>query len=693
MRSSSIDKKEKVKRRISLRIKWLLFICTSVFLAIVVSVSIMGVKVTSIFKEDSTSINESSAQNAAAQINLSMATYENSLEQLSQLVSNQIKNGDSIKDIQKTLEAFQKNNEDLISVYYMDGSDGSLYASPQMDFNQDARETKTYTQLTERPETKWMDVYKDGGSGMIMTSVVTPVLSDGKMAGALGYDIDLATIGKMRSTIEKDSTSNLVILDSQGFIVSSFMKDMDGKNMNPDKSGMEEGVEDFITDTDRFSSEFKWVADMYNGGGKANQPLTLDGEDYTGEWSTVPEVNWKVLALTPDKILQSKLGDITRIVLVSGILGLLFGMVCALYLAGKLTKIMADFQKIIEKTASGDLVTEFAIKSNDEIGDLSKSYNSMLGKLRRLVEKVNGNAESVTNANAGLSQIAAENSAAITDVSRAIEEIAAGASNQSEQVEHGAGTIQVLSGEIDGLSKKSRETQSVLELASEKIESGKQQVSGLEASYHKLEVAFSAVTSMSLRLVEKSKTISDVTNAISKISEQTNLLSLNASIEAARAGESGKGFAVVANEVRSLADDSKEATKNIQAIIQSILSDTEELLKTTNETNQISKDQKNAVNTVSEAMKELEDSVGKISNSIQEETQSIESINQQKETVIKVIEEITAVSQQTTASSEEIASSMEEQAASSNELAQYTQQLTQLINDLEQTLGEFQIEK
>ncbi len=168
---------------------------------------------------------------------------------------------------------------------------------------------------------------------------------------------------------------------------------------------------------------------------------------------------------------------------------------------------------------------------------------------------------------------------------------------------------------------------------------------------------------------------------------------MNASIKAARAGESGKGFAVVANELRSLADNSKEATKDIQAIIQSILSDTEELLKTINETNQISKDQKNAVYTVSEAMKELEDSVGKISKSIQEETRPIESINQQKGTVIKLIEEITAVSQQTTASSEEIASSMEEQAASSNELAQYTQQLTQLINDLEQTLGEFQVEK
>ncbi|MGG4267340.1 HAMP domain-containing protein [Peribacillus simplex] len=452
MGSSPID--EKVKRRISLRIKWLLFICTSVFLAIVVSVSIMGVKVTSIFKEDSIALNKSSAQNAAAQINLSKATFENSLEQLSQLISNQIKNGDSVKDIQKTIGAFQKNNEDLISVYFMDGSDGSLYASPQMDFDKDARETRTYAQLTERPETKWMDVYKDSTSGTIMTSVVTPVILDGKMVGALGYDIDLSTIGKMRANIEKDSTSNLVIMDSQGFIVSSFIKDMDGKNVNPEKSGMEEGVEDYIEDADRFNSEFKWVADIYNGADNANQSLTLDGEDYTAEWSTVPEVKWKVLALTPSKILQSKLTGIIRIVLISGILGLLFGTICALYLSGKLMKIMAEFQKVIEKKASGDLVTEFAFKSNDEIGDLSKSYNSMLAKLRGLVAKVNGNAESVTNANAGLSQIAAENSTAITDVSRAIEEIAAGASNQSEQVEHGASTIQVLSEEIDGLSKQ-----------------------------------------------------------------------------------------------------------------------------------------------------------------------------------------------------------------------------------------------
>ena len=683
----------KKKRRISIRVKWMLFICASIFLAIGVSVSIMDFQITKKFKDDSVTVNKSSAQNAVSLISTDMKLYEDSIDQLSQLVSIHIKNGDSLKDIQKTIESFQKNNDQLLSAYYMDGTDGSLYASPKMEFKGDARETQTYTQLSENPKTKWMDVYQDIVNGGIMTSVVTPVLANGKMVGALGYDIDLSIIGKMRKEIEKHSNANLVILDSQGIIVSSFMKEMDGKNMNPDQSGKVEGVGDIETDSSGFKSEFQWVSDMYNGSKQTSQTLDWKGQQYTGETTSVPDVNWKVVAFTSDDVLQAELSGINRTVIVSMILGILIGIACAFYLSGKLKKLISDLRNVMKKTASGDLVTEFHYHANDEMGDLSKSYNIMLSKLRELISDVKGNTNSVNEATKGLSQIAMENSTSITEVTRAIEEIAVGAANQSEFVEDGANTIQLLSNEIDGLSRVSDMTQSVLETAADKIESGKVQVNDLETSYQKLEAAFSAVSSMSLSLVEKSKTISTVTNTISQISEQTNLLSLNASIEAARAGESGKGFAVVANEVRSLAEDSKEATKDIQEIIQSIISDTEKLLKTTNETNQISANQKSAVMTVSSAMKDLEDSVSKISQSIVKETRSIATINQQKETVVKMIEEITAVSQQTSASSQEIASSMEEQSASSNELAKYTEHFTQLISELEHTLREFQINK
>lgn len=117
----------------------------------------------------------------------------------------------------------------------MDGKTGKLHISPYADFKHDVHETRTYKTLTKAPKVTWMDVYKDKISGKIMTSVVSPVIVSGKMVGALGYDIDLTTIGVSRSKIEKYTENNLVILDSQGFVVSAFIKNSDGKNMNPEK--------------------------------------------------------------------------------------------------------------------------------------------------------------------------------------------------------------------------------------------------------------------------------------------------------------------------------------------------------------------------------------------------------------------------------------------------------------------------
>jgi len=666
------------------------FISIIVLFVLAGAVTSVYIKVSGIFEEDNKTSNNSYAKSATSQINLDLKNYENSLEQLAQIVTSEI-DSTSQERLTEILESVQTNNENLISAYYMDGSDGSLTMYPTMDFDKDARETLTYKTLTEKPETKWMDVYKDESSQKIMTSVVTPVLLEGKMVGALGYDIDLSTIGKTRVEIEEHSTSQLIVLDSQGLIVSSFMKGMDGRNINPKNSGTVEGVDDLLTDTKQFTSQFDWVTKMYEGKTITSQPLKWAGKEYTGQVNSVPELNWKVLSFTSDEIIASKLNEIKNAAVLSELFGLLFGVLCALFLANQLKKIITNLQEVMGKTASGNLVTEYHYKANDELGDLSISYNAMQSRLRGLIEKVNENTKSVTKATDGLSVIAVESSTAISEVSRSIEEIAIGAANQSEHVEQGASAIRELSNEMDELKVQSEQTQSVLSTASTKLETGKEQVDNLEVSYQKLEAAFKSVTQMSISLVEKSKTISNVTNAISQIAEQTNLLSLNASIEAARAGEHGKGFAVVANEVRTLADDSKKATIDIQNIINSVLSDTEDLLKTTNETNQISMDQKSAVFTVRDSMIELETAVEQISHSIYKETETINMLNVQKKTVIEMIEEITAVSQQTTASSEEIASSMEEQAASSNELAQYTQKVTELINELEITLKEFKI--
>ncbi|WML49918.1 methyl-accepting chemotaxis protein [Neobacillus sp. PS3-34] len=650
------------KKRLSIRVKWIFLICTSILIALVGTVLFTHYTVSGILQKDNTSANKENARNAAAQVDLNLKNYENSLEQLAELTAANMKTANSMPLIDKSIEALQKNNKTLISVYFMDFHTGKLHISPYVEFNKDVRETRTYKDLTKKTKTIWMDVYKDTVSNKIMTSVVTPVLSDGKMVGAVGYDIDLSSIGAARQNIENESNSKLVILDAQGFIVSSFMKNTDGKNMNPVKSGSVEGVTDLLSNAKTFKSKFGWVEGIYKNSNSRSQSFSWQGKDYSGQITTIPSLNWKVLSFKPNEIFAEKMNQIRNTGIFSILIGLLLGAVIAVLLAEKLKKMIAGFQSVLKKTSEGDLVTEMNVPSNDEMGDLAKSYNDMLGNIRRLIQKVDDNVKSVNQATSGLKVIANENSAAISEVSRSIEEIAAGAGNQSEEIERGSNAVHELSSEIEELIKQSASIELVVGDAASQIKMGNEQVDNLEESYRKLEAAFDQVTGMISQLDDKSKSISKVSYAISQIAEQTNLLSLNASIEAARAGEHGKGFSVVANEVRNLAEESKKAANDIQVIINSVLKDTKELVNVMAETNQISFEQKGAVTTVSTSINQMTASLNKMMQSVEEETASISMIQVQKETVVRMIEEVSAVSQQTTASSEEIAAAMEEHA-------------------------------
>ena len=388
---------------------------------------------------------------------------------------------------------------------------------------------------------------------------------------------------------------------------------------------------------------------------------------------------------------KEKLKDFTVTAWISLAIGLLIGCLFAYIMARKLVGIFDKFKKVFEKTANGDFISRFETNSNDEIADLANHYNKMLEQVRELIGQVNENTNKIQHSSNSLAIIAKENEQALNNVSNSIEEIAINTGTQAEKMQEGSTAIQVLADGIESIELKSQQMVDGAEAALSEVHTSINKVQQLEQSYANLERAFNEVTSVTNNLDEKTKSISHVTNVIAQITEQTNLLALNASIEAARAGEHGKGFAVVADEVRSLAESSKAATTNIQQIILSILEDTQQLVQVMKQTNEISEDQKMAVETVDKAIKQLSDTLENMKVSISNTMENVSTMQQQKNVVLSSITMVNEMTTEVTAETQEIASSIEEQTSATSEVTVHATHLTDQVKKLTDSVSKFKL--
>ena len=668
----------------------MILISLVVVLAVGITVVFSQLTVRDILNEDNRLDSSENAKNAVNQLSLGLQSYETNILQFGQVIETILNNEQvDYSQIDKLTKTLKEQNNDYISVYFMDFKTGKLHTTPEIDYKWDVRDSKTFGYLTENPNLQWLDVYLDTGVNKLMTSVIAPVFKDDKLVGAVGYDIDFSTIGTIREDIEAGSSSKMMIVDPNGLIVSSFIENGDGKNINADNSGKIEGVSDLL-DASELATSFNWLSNTKN----ENQQIEhfeWDGLSYTGEIQTIDKNNWKVISFVDVNSNVEKLKAITIVGWISIAIGLLIGCLFAYIMARKLVGIFDSFKKVFEKTASGDFISRFETNSNDEIADLANHYNQMLDQVRDLIVQVNENTNAILHSSSSLSIIAKENEQALNNVSNSIEEIAMNTSTQAEKMQDGSAAIHVLADGIESIEMKSQQMVDDANEALVEVQTSIDKVHQLEQSYANLERAFNEVTNVTSNLDEKTKSISQVTNMIAQITEQTNLLALNASIEAARAGEHGKGFAVVADEVRSLAESSKAATINIQQIIVSILDDTQQLVQVMKQTNKISEDQKIAVETVDNAIEQLSDTLENMKVSISNTMENVSSMQHQKNVVLSSMAMVQEKTTEVTAETQEIASSIEEQTSATSEVTVHVMHLNDQVEKLTDSVSKFNL--
>ena len=337
---------------------------------------------------------------------------------------------------------------------------------------------------------------------------------------------------------------------------------------------------------------------------------------------------------------------------------LLFASLTCYFVVARFLLPLKELTSTAERITAGNLDEQIKISSNDEIGQLGKAFNKMtqviVKNLQGEIEKSNRMVMSVKEAIQQLSSSANELMAISAQQ-------AAGATEQAAAVQQATTTSEEIAATAKQVSEHAGRVESVAKAAATSSTNGQQAVTTAVDGMTHLKGQVQSIAEAMLQLGENSQKIGGIIDIIDEISDQTNLLSLNAAIEAAGAGEAGKRFSIVANEVRRLADRTAEATNQVKGLI-------EEIQRATNSTIMLTEEGSKGVDAASGLVANISEVLSKVSAAVYETSTAAA--------------EIKLMTQQQTTASEQMAETIVEVRDVANQVAASSQETTESISEL-----------
>ncbi|MFZ3102511.1 MAG: methyl-accepting chemotaxis protein [Desulfitobacteriaceae bacterium] len=416
-------------------------------------------------------------------------------------------------------------------------------------------------------------------------------------------------------------------------------------------------------------------------------PIFINGQHWGGMRLSLSKEN-------ADKMIATRLNDtIWRLGIVALILLLGLSAIIMFLISLIVVKPLKELVAVSAKISTGDLTQSVQIRSKDEIGALGQAFNQMIANIQNIVkDMVNSitiSSNDVALSSKTLTAVTHDSAQATSHITDLVQKTSDGTKIQEIQTKEAALAISQINTKIETLTQVTKEMTLKTELTHRKATEGS--VAIRQAMDQMKTISDTVLTSAAIiqSLGERSSDISRIVETISGISEQTNLLSLNAAIEAARAGNEGRGFAVVADEVRKLAEQSNLAAKEIGQMIKNVLVDTQKAVISMSAGTTEAQTGMNLINDAREAFKEIIDSITEVTQTMKQVPASVELISSESTKIGKSVADIADIAHDSSMNAEHIAASVQELYATVEEISAAAETLAQMATGLDDAVHQF----
>ncbi len=406
-------------------------------------------------------------------------------------------------------------------IAYWNRGSGQIAVEALLDYEKEgANEWYATPRRTKKPALIEPYVYPVAGKDVLMTTMITPILVDGAFVGAAGADLPLSGLSERLARLEPVPGGRVSLISNSGLYLA-----------HADTARLGKKADDLPADVlARVAKGEHHSWDDGQGWAHLYAPVTvLDG---TAPWSVVVSYPHAAAAAAAQQQLYAAL--------VAAAVACALAAVCMTLLVRSLMRPLRSLGGTMDALASGntDLSVELPVHGNDELTVIARGFNAFARKLR-------GAFAEVGDVSVGVADASREIASGNADLSVRTEQ-------QATHLQQSASALRDLSQAVAHSAESSDHAARLAREAVAQAQSGQQVMRESSAAMDKIN--------------ESSRRIADITSLIDSISFQTNILALNAAVEAARAGDQGRGFAVVAGEVRTLAQRSAAAAKDIRQL-------------------------------------------------------------------------------------------------------------------------------